>query len=99
MQLRSLHADIHLSFHSTYVNNPEVDLKFTYDIDGLVLELRSAQGLQSNLHYLLQIHQLKDSWYFLKKHLDLSQSSPNGLKAWKNSVGFNIAHVVATTSC
>ncbi|MEQ2166835.1 hypothetical protein GOODEAATRI_032375, partial [Goodea atripinnis] len=92
-----LHADVNLNFHPTYINNPEELFKVTYDIDGLVIELSLLTGLISDLHYLLfpviTEHMLKGCYHWIKKHVDITQCSGNGLKALQNAVGYTLGYV------
>lgn len=92
-----LQGEERMCFHSTYMEQPEYHLTYNFDIDGLVVELESATSLLAPIHYLLlpriQVHMLQDSYKFLKKHVDLTQCTPLGISALRNSSGYTIGYV------
>ena len=92
-----LHADLLIGLHATTLSHPQQLLSFSFDVDGLVVEFNKVQALQGLLHYLFlpkfnsQI--LSPHYVYLKKHMDLSKYTSNGLTALKNCVGYQIANV------
>lgn len=91
--------DLHLPVHPTNVTplEREVLIERTYDIDGMVVELKSLRALKNPLHYLLLkiigLHSLSSVYHLLKKHLSLSEYSNNGLKCLKNIQGLHIGYM------
>lgn len=92
-----LHADLNMSFHSTYIADPENLFHTSYDVDGLVMELKRLTGLLAMVHYVLlpevQAHMLKYSYHIVKKHFDLTASTPEGIQALRNSVCHTLGYV------
>lgn len=70
---------------------------------GVVVQLKRPSGVVGMLHYLylphMQPNMLKDGWVYLKKHVDHKQLGSVGLRAWKNVMGHNIAHVEGGYYC
>lgn len=85
-----LGADIRMCFHSTYVSEPERDVTYRFDTDGLV-ELKRAMALLALPH--CQVNILQDCYNFLKKHVDLTQCTPQASSALRHSCGYTIGHV------
>lgn len=92
-----LHAHDTLPIRSTPVPNASSFLDFTFDMDGICVEIEKLQGLQGGVHYLFLPRlcgpNLKRYFHFLKKHMDLQEFTVNGLTDLKNCVGHTRAYV------
>lgn len=70
---------------------------YTYDIDGVVIELMEMCGVVGRVHYLflpeLQGDMISNHYNILKKHIKLSMYSEKEISALRNSCGWTIGHV------
>ncbi|KAK2896189.1 hypothetical protein Q8A67_010677 [Cirrhinus molitorella] len=72
-------------------------LNFTYDIDGVVIELTDTAAVKSRIHYMflgkLDGPKLPTHWNILKKHLPIHQYSEAGISALHKTYGHTLGFV------
>ncbi|RXN12504.1 hypothetical protein ROHU_001361 [Labeo rohita] len=79
------------------MEDASLSFKYTYDFDGIVVELSGVSCLKAGLHYLfvgnVDGSRVASHWHLLKKHLDLSLYTAESVNALKKSVGIVLAYV------
>ncbi|TNN39522.1 hypothetical protein EYF80_050298 [Liparis tanakae] len=92
-----LSDEVIIPVHSTAVEDPEDVLDFSYDIDGIVIEVGSLQAIKARIPYLkmpaIRPYHLHGQFSYLKKHLVLSELSGEAYKCVQLMLGVTIAHV------
>ena len=89
--------DARVSIHCINATKMEQELFIdkAYDIDGVVVELRSVAGIASPIFYLLLPQSSVNAVYHvLKKHECLNSYSVRGLKCLLNAVGTHVAYSI-----
>ena len=86
--------DARVSIHCINATKMEQELFIdkAYDIDGVVVELRSVAGIASPIFYLLLPQ--SNVYHVLKKHECLNSYSVRGLKCLLNAVGTHVAYSI-----
>lgn len=70
---------------------------YTYDIDGVVVEVKEVCGVVGRVHYLFlpefQVRMITNHYDILKKHIKLSVYTEKEISAISNSCGWTVGHV------
>lgn len=74
----------------------ELYLEKSYDIDGVVVEMRTIAAIKSPIFYLLLPAEGSTipMYHVLKKHIDMKAYSASGLKCLTNALGTNVAYTL-----
>lgn len=87
--------DIKIPLFPTTVQNPKDNLNYTYDIDGLVIQLNNLTAVKARIHYLfvgkVMAPQLQQHWPVLRKHLPLAEYDATGISSLKKTFGHTLA--------
>lgn len=90
-----LDDELHVPVHRTAVNAE--CLKYSYDIDGIVIELSEIGGVVVELNYMslpeLRGNILQNHFHYLKKHIKLSQCSDLVVRALHNCCGWSVSQI------
>ncbi|CAM4652341.1 unnamed protein product [Leuciscus chuanchicus] len=89
--------DVHIPIFPTVVDNPSETIKYAYDIDGIVIQLKDITAIKASIHYLMVGKvvgtNLQTHWHSLKKHLPLNEFGLAGISALKKTFGHTLAFV------
>lgn len=89
--------DVHIPIFTSVVESAEEEVKYTLDLDGVVVLLRDVSCVKAGMHYMsvgkVDGSKVWNHWHILKKHLDLRRYSPEGVKALNKSMGIVLALV------
>lgn len=92
-----LHNDATIPIHSSLVDPHAKSIDYSFDFDGLVIQLTELSGLKADFHYInlprIEQHHLRAHWSILKKHVQLRDCSSSGVEALRCSQGITLAHV------
>ncbi|XP_029281300.1 uncharacterized protein LOC115003588 [Cottoperca gobio] len=93
-----LHSpDVMIPLYATNIEDPQEELCFSFDIDGVVLEISALAAIKSSVHYLKMPHfesrHLIHKFHHLKKHLPLQGLSGNAMKCLRAMLGVTLGHV------
>lgn len=89
-------SEVRIPLHAVKIAQPELQLNYDFDIDGVLLELKSVTAIKKGLAYLFlpEKHRLvKDHFFLYRKHVDLPKLSKKGFQALKNICGVVISHL------
>lgn len=88
---------VRIPLHATTIEDPLSVVDLNYDVDGLCVELLSVEAVKQGIHFLflpmLEIHNLRNHFFLLRKHVDRTLYSKAGLEVLKNCCGTVIAHI------
>lgn len=86
--------DVHL--FPTITKDGKHTIRYAYDIDGLVIELKDLNAVKTLIHYLMVGKFVgMNHWHSLKKHLPLKQCNAAGVSAFKKTFSHTLAFVDA----
>ncbi len=89
--------DIHIPLFASVLDRAEEEVKYSFDIDGVVILVSDVSCIKAELHYLfvgkLDGSKVSNHWHLLKKHLNLRQYSADGVSALHKSMGTVLALV------
>lgn len=90
-----LSEDVRIPLHSCSIKDPDSHLLYNYDLDGIVIQLKSVMAIYRGLHYLklpdISHGDLVLHYQFLKKHVNFAEYSTRGVKAFQHCFGRTIA--------
>lgn len=73
------------------VDDASESLYYSYDFDGIVVQLADVSYITAGVHYLfvgkVDGSKVCTHWHLMKKHLDLTQYSADGVRAEKKCGG------------
>lgn len=90
-----LHSKASVAVHSTTVTSASSLLDFSFDIDGIVMEMQHLQGLLEGLPYLLNLGNMAPHYHLIMKHLDHTKYSGEDLVALRHVVSHTVGHIDA----
>lgn len=90
--------DSRMIFQSTLVPDPDDLFDFTFDIDGLTIELNYITAIRKGLHFLqLPLTEenliVQPQYSFVKKHLRLREFSTAGLRVLTHCCGIKLGYI------
>ncbi len=89
--------DIRIPLFPTVVEEASETLRFEFDLDGIVIELRTLIAVKAGLHYLFVGRvvgtNLQEHWHQLKKHIPLTDYSAAGVSALLKTYGHSLGYV------
>lgn len=89
--------DIHIPIFPSVIENAAENLKYTFDLDGVVVLLSDVSCIKAGVHYMsvgrVDVSKVSNHWHILKKHLDLRRYSTDGVNALQKCMGMVLALV------
>ncbi|CAM4673911.1 unnamed protein product [Leuciscus chuanchicus] len=88
---------VQVPLFASIVDDASESLYYSYDFDGIVVQLAYVSYITAGLHYLfvgkVDGSKVCNHWHLIKKHLDLQHYSADGVSALRKSVGIVLAFV------
>lgn len=85
---------VHIPVFPTEVRSAYNCVRYEYDFDGVVVEVKDLSLLRANLHYLfcspVDRQTIANHWNLLKKHLPLREYSLDGFAALHRVYGMSL---------
>lgn len=89
--------DVHIPIFTSVVESTGEEMKYTFDLDGIVVLLRDVSCIKVGLHYMsvgkVDGSKVWNHWHILKKHVNLRWYPPDGVNALYKSMGIVLALV------
>lgn len=89
--------DVRIPLFPTTVDDSSEDLTYSYDFDGIVVRMSNLAYINAPIHYLfvgkLDVSKLQNHWHILKKHMNLTLYTANGISALLKTTGVVLGFV------